>query len=795
MKKVDSNTDETFQAAVAHLQAGRLAEAEQGLRRVLEADSRHAGGYYYLAHIAKRAGHLEAARDLAGRVLELQPENARGYHFLGSVLKAEGRLEDAIDSFRRATDLQPDYPVAFNNLGNACKELGRMEEAEDSYRRALEMAPDTAATHNNLGVALIDLGGKEEAVACFERALELQPDYTEAHNNLGAALLGLGRVEDAVSCFEAALTDASEQIEVLNNLAVALRGLNRFDESLIRSEHAIQINPDDPAGHNNLGRALHEMGRLDEAVAAFENALGLDPASSGVHNNLGNVHIDRGGYDQAIENFRRELEINPDDADAHNNLGVVQTRIDHLDEAIGNLERAIELDPGYPEAHNNLGNALVLSRRLGDAIDCYRRALALKPDYVSALSNLIFALDMDPRASSADQLAERRRWNEIHVRPLADQRRPPDNDPTPQRRLRVGYVSADFRHHSAAYLFGPALLHHDRDNFDVYCYSNSTRKDDLTARFRNAVQGWRSIIGKTDADVADMIRSDGIDILIDLAGHSMGNRLLVFARKPAPVQVTAWGHATGTGIETMDYLFSDKLLLPEGTRQYVGERIIDLPCAFGYLCPDDAPAVAPLPAHQRGQITFGCFNRMEKVSPEALDLWSELLRAVPGARLILKDKPLSQQPQRERVMAEFTARGIEPERIDLIGHTSWADHMAAYGGVDIALDPFPHNGGTTTMESLWMGIPVVTLKGATSSGRATASILGAAGFADWIADTGDAYLAIAGGLASDMETLAETRRRLRGKLAASPVGHAPTYVAAIEEAYRAMWREWCEGQY
>ncbi|MHA1599159.1 MAG: O-linked N-acetylglucosamine transferase, SPINDLY family protein, partial [Alphaproteobacteria bacterium] len=545
---------------------------------------------------------------------------------------------------------------------------------------------------------------------------------------------------------------------------------------------------------SNLGMTLQRLGRRDDAIDRFKSCLALRPDHFEALNNLGNALVDASEAEAATGYLSKALSLNPDNAKSHNNMGVAQQRLFNNDEAVGHFERALDIDPAFAEAHGNYGAILTSLNRLEEAFAAIRRALEICPDDADSHSNLIFALDFDVHTTRTLHLEERLRWNDAHAKPLVGHRRPLKNRPDPDRRLRIGYMSGDFRNHSAAYLFGPVLLHHDRENFEVYCYSNALGEDDLTARFRDAVYGWRSIVGETDTGVADMIRADGIDILVDLSGHTKGNRLLVFARKPAPLQVTAWGHASGTGIDVMDYLFSDPVLLPEDSRQYVRERIVDLPCAFGYICPDQAPPVVALPAIENRYVTFGCFNRTEKISAEAFDLWAELLLEMPDARLILKDKPLNHQAQRQRMLAEFERRGILPERIELIGHSSWADHMAAYGAVDIGLDPFPHNGGLTTMESLWMGVPVVTLMGSTSCGRATASILTAAGLGDWIGDSADGYRNIARDLADDVTRLAGIRAGLREKLATSTVGHAPTYVGAVEDAYRSMWREWCGKQ-
>ena len=361
--------------------------------------------------------------------------------------------------------------------------------------------------------------------------------------------------------------------------------------------------------------------------------------------------------------------------------------------------------------------------------------------------------------------------------------------------MRIGYVSADFHRHSAAFVFGPAVLNHNRDEIETFFYCNSPERDHLTETFQAAADHWRPINAMTDGAVAELIRSDAIDVLVDLSGHSSGNRLLVFARKPAPVQVTAWGNAVGTGLETMDYLFSDPVYMTPEDRAFVAEEIYDLPCAIPYLCPGEAPDVSSLPALANGFITFGCFNKTIKITAPALDLWAMVLGRIAGSRILLKDTALDIKSERARLVSELAARGVDPGRLDFLGSTPWAEHMNAYGRLDIALDPVPQAGGTTTLESIWMGVPVVTLKGKTLCSRGSASALSGGGLGDWIADTAAEYVSLAVEKAADIEALAELRGGLREQIRRHPIGDHAAYARAVEAAYREMWRKWCKGAY
>ena len=492
--------------------------------------------------------------------------------------------------------------------------------------------------------------------------------------------------------------------------------------------------------------------------------------------------------------YREAIRLEPELAQAHANLGMVLCEQGDHEAGLGFLRRAIELDPALSEAHNAMG--IVLASR-GDAergIAAMRRAVELRPDASEIHSNLIMTLGLDAGTGLAEHLAERRRWQRQHVDRLRLAAPRHGNSPDPTRCIRIGYVSADFRQHSAAYAFGPMLLDYDRQAFQVTCYSNSREEDAVTARFRSGVDRWRNICDMADADAARLVREDGIDILVDLSGHTVGNRLLLFARKPAPVQVTAWGGVTGTGLDAMDYILADDVLIPQRMRGYFTEEVVCLPSTLTYLPQGELPPLAPLPAGQRGFVTFGYFNNYIKLSRQALALWARLLACVPTSRLLLKAREFDRAPPRERVLETFTAAGVAADRLSFLGRTSWYEHLAAQGGVDIALDPFPNVGGASTLEALAMGTPVVTLLGETPANRISASSLTAAGLGDWVAETEDEYLAIARARARDVPRLERLRTGLRQRLFATPLGNPREYVRAVESAYRTLWRRWCDSR-
>jgi len=608
------------------------------------------------------------------------------------------------------------------------------------------------------GVALLDGGQLAEAERCFARVIALDPGRAGAFVNRGAALYALGRVEDAARCL----------IE------------------------AVAVHPGYAQAQANLGVALYVLDRLEDAERAFRAVTALRPGSAEAHLNLGNTLMRLGRAEEAAHCFKDALRCEPDLADAHINLGIVLNDLRRLGEAEESLRRALALAPDSAEAHNNLGNVLTVAARVEEAVQCYRRALALRPDYADAHSNLIFALDMMPEVPIAEQQQERRRWYAAHAQKYAGSVGPHANDADPERKLRIGYVSADFRTHSAYYVFGPVLRGHDHANLEVYCYSGVRIEDGATARLRQAADVWCRCSHLPDDALDAQIRSDRIDVLVDLSGHSRGNRLLVFARKPAPVQVTAWGHATGTGLATMDYFLADPVFVPQAERRHFAEEVFDLPCWACYEAPAYMPEVSPLPASGGQPATFGCVTRIEKISDPAIALWGRILAAVPEGVLLIKGNGLDEADFRQRLLERLKAAAIGPERVRLFGSSPHAEHLRIFHQFDVGLDTFPQGGGVGTAEALWMGVPVVTLPGPTPPGRASGSFLNALQMQDWIARDEEDYVRIAVEASRNLPRLADLRRNLRARMAATAIGDARKYAQAVEAAYRTMWRRWCE---
>jgi predicted O-linked N-acetylglucosamine transferase (SPINDLY family) len=643
--------------ALGHYQAGRLQQAEQICRRIVQADTRHVDALYLLGLIAARTARDDLTSDCLNAVLRLKPDFADAHNILGIVLVKQRKLAEAAESFRRALHANPHHAMAHSNLGNALKEQGELDAAVSSFREALRLKPDFPEAYNNLGSILQQQGRFEEAESCLRQALRLKPDSAEVCFNLGILLWKLERVEDAIAC----------------------------------------------------------------------------------------------------------------------------------------NQRAVQLKPDYAEAHANLGNGLMERSQLDDAIAAYRVALRLKPDDAHVHSNLVRILHYHPGYDLEAIRDECRRWNARHAEPLTGDVRPHANLPDPERRLRIGYVSPDFRDHADAFFVVPLLSSHDHRQFEIFCYAHVARPDALTGRLRGYADVWRNIVGHSDAQIADTVRDDRIDILVDLKLHTADNRLQLFARKPAPVQVTWLGYPGTTGLSTVDYRLTDPYLDPPGLFDaYYTEESLRLPDTFWCYDPlTDGPSINALPALESGALTFGCLNNFCKVNDGCLALWARVLRDVPHSRLLLQ---APRGPARDKVLARLHREGIAAGRVQFADKHARPEYLKLYQHIDLCLDPLPYNGHTTSLDAFWMGVPTVTMVGETAVGRAGWSQLCNLDLKELAAETPDEYVTLAAKLAADLPCLQELRRTLRERMTQSPLMDANRFARNVESAYRQMWRRWCLGR-
>ncbi len=607
----------------------------------------------------------------------------------------------------------------------------------------------------------------------------------------GNALREQGHLQEAVQCYRRALAAAPNDVGALVNLGFVLSELKQHAEARSHLEKAIQLDPKQDDALYILGTIERATGNPDQAIERFGATLDLKPDFSMCRLELCRLLFERGRADEAKQVVQAGIAIDPASADLHYYLGNLHHEARELDAAISCFERALSISPDYAEVYGNLANSLQERGNLDRAVDCARRALQLQPGLDAAQNNLLFALNYHPDKSAQEIFAAYREYDERVGLPLRNTWREHANSRDASKRLKVGYVSPDFRQHPVRHFLEPLLAHHDKRLVEVFAYAELLLEDATTLRYRTYVDHWIATAGLSDDALADRVRSDGIDILLDLAGHTGKNRLGVFARKPAPVSMSWLGFGYTTGLTAIDYMLTDGASAPEGSEDLFAEQPWRLATpGYAYRQAEGMGAVSALPAQDRGFVTFGTLTRSVRINHRTVRVWSQVLHRVPRARLVVDSMNYRNPSVRDELTRKFAENGIGPERLELGFHSPPWDVLR---GMDIGLDCFPHNSGTTLFESLYMGVPYVTLAGRPSVGRLGSSILQGVGHPEWIADSEDEYVELAVALASDLPKLAALRAGLRAQMQASAVMDEPAFARKLETAYREMFSRWAEG--
>jgi protein O-GlcNAc transferase len=735
-----------------------------------------------------RAGRLAEARRAYGAALAAHPDHPLALFRSGLLELQAGHAAAAVAAIGKASSLAPDEARFALGLGQALQALERWPEAAAAYRRVLAREPDSIDAHIALGVVLQRAGELEPAAAAYRAVLARQPDATSALGNLGTVLREMGDTEASIRMLERAARLEPGAASHLINLGIALGERRDFAAAETRLAAALALDPRNADAAFNLGNALRGQGRAPEACAAYRRAVALRPGHAEALNNLGNAYLELGDFAAAMTAFETALEARPRYIVAINNAGCLLRMLGRSDAAEDMLRRGLEIEPKNAALHDNLGNVLKDAGELDAAIACYRRSLELEPRNAPTHSNLAYALSFQS-ADPEPILAECVRWSERFAAPLA--RGPLDRarDLSPERRLKVGYVSGDFREHCQTLFTLPLFAHHDRNAVEICCYSSVKRPDGDTRRIAHEAALWREVRTLDDAALARLIAADRIDILVDLNMHMANGRPLVFARKPAPVQMAWLAYPGTTGMEAVDYRLSDPRLDPPQFDRHYRERTLRLDDSFWCYDPLTEPLpITPLPAERRGHLTLGCLNNPCKLTERTLDLWEGVLRALPTARLELLAPP---GRQRARLLERLGARGVAAARVSFVEFRPRAQYLREYQDIDFGLDTFPYNGHTTSLDALWMGVPIVTRVGGTSVGRGGLSQLHHLGLRHLAAESDEAFVAAARDLASDLPRLAALRADLRARMARSPLMDAERFARSIERAYRLAWRAHC----
>lgn len=701
-------------------------------------------------------GNLAVADPLAADLTRRFPEDAFCWKIRAEIARRAGRPEDALSALREAVRCEPGDPSAHRGAGEILHALGRFADAEASYRNALRLKPDDAAAWCNLGVTLAALDRPAEAESAARAAIAASPDLALAHFNLGNML----------------------------------QARDRLDESAASYRTAIRWAPDFADARYNLANALAALGLPAEAEAEFRAVLRLEPDRADALNNLGNLLGETGRLAEAEPMLRRAVALAPGLAAAHANLGAVRYHLGRLPAAEADCRAALALDPGHVEARTNLGVVLADLGRSDQAEAALREAIRLAPARAQLRSNLLFHLNCTLSAAPERAFAEAvRQGAEISARAASKYSvwkvSPSD------ARLRIGFVSGDLRGHPVGRFLEGTIACLDRGAFDLFAFPTSPKADGTTARLAPHFRGWVPLHGLGDRAAAAAIHDLGIHVLFDLSGHTADNRLPVFAYRPAPVQATWLGYFATTGLPEIGNFVGDPHVAPESERAGFTETLRNLPASWFCLPPPDAaPAVAPPPASRDGHATFGCFGNLAKMGAAVVETWAEILAAAPGVKLFLKSGQLADGAAADATRARFAAHGIAPDRLILEGPSPHPAYLDRYGRVDAVLDTFPYPGGTTSLEAIWMGVPVLTLDGASFLSRFGRSIALNLGKREWLAADRAAYVRNALAFAQAPPTRLAERAALRELARRSALFDVRRFAADFGVLAAAMYREW-----
>jgi protein O-GlcNAc transferase len=733
----------------------QFAEAVSSYKKAISFSPNFAKAYYNLGSVLKEQGLLSEAEASYKKALKFDARNAQMNFNLALMLYEQGRFSEAATYYQQAIKVKPDFVSAHVNLGATFKALGKLREAEASYRNAINIEPNHADAHNNLGVVLKDLGNIADAEKSYRTAISINPEYVSAYNNLGILLKDAGLTSESEACYKQALKLDPLRAITHNNMAVLYRELGRLVDSEVCCRNAIKITPEYSDAYNNLGLALDSQGRFPEAEAAFEKALEIDPNSASV-----------------LSNF-----------------SVTLNTLSQLTRAESYLKRALEIAPQFVNAHINLCVNYLAQGRIQEAEKICIKALQIQPHNMGAQNNLLFSMNYSADYSAADCLEKARQYGEI-VAAKVEKPYTTWQYQSPAKRLRVGLVSGDLRQHVVAYFLENFASHVDAAGIELIAYSTTNREDEVTARLKPHFSGWKLLVGLTDQAAAELIHNDNLHILLDLSGHSSGNRLPIFAWKPAPVQVSWLGYFATTGLAAMDYFIADKVGVPVENQANFVEKIKYLPdTRLCFTAPESDISVSTLPALGHQHITFGCFQNLAKVSDEVLDLWAEVLSVMPNSKLRWQCKSFRDDSVADELKQRMNLRGVDSDRLMLLGSVQRDAYFEAHHEVDLILDTFPFNGGTTTCEALWMGVPTLTLAGNTLIARQGASLLTAAGLADWVAESKSEYVNKALSFCADLTSLTKLRSGLRAQVLASPLFDGQRFAGNMENLLWEMWRE------
>lgn len=750
------HADFYFNKANSLIAMNNLTEARKTLDKAIEMNPTHAdaafsrGNTYHYSHF-----YSEAIADYETAII-LRPDHAKVYSSRGEALRAINQLDESLNSFNRAIIINSNFYQAYFNRANVLKWLARNDQALISYDKAIANNKEYAEAFYNRGILLRELNRNNEALESYERAIIINPAYSDAILNHGILVMETSLYEKALDSFAKVIALRPDCAEAFNNQGIAYHNQRNLGQALLSYKKAVSVRQDYPEVFLNLGVILMEMNQLDEALIVYENA----------------------------------IILKPDYAHAYNNRALTLKEAKRFNEALASCDQAIAIIPDYSEAYNNFGIVLKEISQLNEAIACFKKAISNAPDYFTAHSNLLFTLNYMEDVSVVERMYEARRFGS-NVTQKTRNRFTAWNNISNNGKIRIGFVSGDFQNHPVGYFLEGLVSNIDCAKFDLIGYTTDMNEDDLTRRLKSKFQLWRSLCGQQDFAAAKQVHDDGINILIDLSGHTAKNRLPVFGYKPAPVQISWLGYFATTGVNEIDYFLGDPYVTPLEEEHHFCETIKQLPETYLCFTPPEAQIeVAALPALENGYVTFGSFNNFSKINSDVINLWARVLHAVAGSRLFMKAAQLKDPDVVEDIRKQFQSCEIAEDRLIFEGQTDRMDYFKAYNRVDIALDPFPYPGGTTSVEGLWMGVPVIAKKGNRFIAHNGETIAHNSGQSHWISRDDDDYVKKAKTFSSDLQALAVTRASLRHQVMESPLFDSERFARHFEQTMIEIWQDY-----
>lgn len=706
----------------------------------------------------------------------------------------QGQLDEAATLYQQLLQQNPAQPDALHLLGVIAYQRQHYSVALDLIQKAIQITPEVASYYNNLGNVLQALQQTEPATRCYQRALQLDPKYSEPYHNLANLAVANQQMDEAKKYYRQALRLNPQYFEAHYQLGNLLYQQNDLDAAETHLQAALALNSRHANLHNILGSLFGKQEKAKEAITHFQKAIELDPQLTDAYSNLGLILSEIGESSSALFYLQKALALDPHFVDAYFNMAKVLFKQNQFTASAACYQRVLELKPNFAGVYADLANISWAIGHITQALTQLRQALAIEPSFPRAHSNLLFTLHYVDANDLKTPFLEHQLFNQQHSLPLRSTIRPFPR-PKPKKKLKVAYLSADLYRHSVSYFMSSILAHHDRQQIESYGYSLSKHEDETTEKLQSLLDHWVNCTRLSDEEIAEHIRAQKIDILVDLMGHSGNNRILIFSRKPAPIQVTYLGYPGTTGLEVFDYRITDSYADPEEiSAQFSTEIPIRMP--HSYFCYEPAQSsydlsIPNLPALENGYITFGSFNNYPKLTEQILVLWIQILKSVPNSKLLIKARAMEDLPIRETVKNYFMSHGIAEDRLLFSAFLSELEnHLGFYCQADIALDTYPYNGATTTCECLWMGLPVVTLVGKTHASRMGLSILSALKLKRLITDSPEDYVKTHIELANDFEYLQEFRTKIRERMQNSPLMDGKGFTQQLEKQYWQMWQNW-----